>query len=96
MKPDKPTQDENQGEGDRVSARRYDQNLREFIAHGKVEPSARQAEDYVERSPKDAARAERTAKRGPEPTRVSLDELMAKGRTMIDRVRNLATRITRR
>jgi hypothetical protein len=96
MKPEKPTQDENQGEGDRVSARRYNQDLREFIAGGKVEPAAREAEAYVERAPSDAARAERTAKRGPEPTRVSLEELMAKGRTMIDRVRNLANRITRR
>lgn len=95
MKPDKPTQDENQGEGDRTSARRYARHVREFVATGQVEPAARSADDYVERHPEAAARAEREARRGPR-TRVSLDELIAKGRTLVDRVESAARRIADR
>ncbi|MGN6110700.1 MAG: hypothetical protein ACTHU0_36695 [Kofleriaceae bacterium] len=84
--------DPNQGEGDRVSARRYDKNVRDFVAEGKVDEAARQARDYVESSPEDAERAERTAKRGPHGTRVSVDDLVAKSRTMIDRVRPMVER----
>src|SRR5207237_7237359 len=87
MNPEKPTErDPNQGEGDRVSARRYNEEVREFVAGGKVEPAAREAETYVRFKPEDARRDERKARRGPQ-TRLSLDELMAKGRTVIDRVR---------
>lgn len=42
---------------------------------------------YVERQPEDAMHAERTHRRGPRPTRVSLDELIDMGRTVVDRVR---------
>ncbi|HEY6172894.1 MAG TPA: hypothetical protein VIX73_00570 [Kofleriaceae bacterium] len=55
MKPDKPTHDENHGEGDR-----------------------------------------RSAHRGPQPTKVTLDELMAKGRTVADRVESMVRRIADR
>ncbi|HEX3762727.1 MAG TPA: hypothetical protein VHW23_28725 [Kofleriaceae bacterium] len=96
MKPDKPTQDTNQGEGDRVSARRYQRRVREFVAGGQVEPAARDAEAYVERAPRDAERAEATARRGPRSTRISLDELVAKGRTVIDRMEALVRRIAGR
>jgi len=92
MKPDKPTQDGNQGEGDRISARRYGRHVREFVAGGKVEPSARDAEAYVERLPDDAQRAERKARRGPHPARVSLDELVARGHTALDRMQALLHR----
>jgi len=92
MKPDKPTQDGNQGEGDRISARRYNRHVREFVAGGKVEPFAREAETYVERLPGDAERAERKASRGPHPTRVSIDELVAKGHTVLDRLQALLHR----
>jgi hypothetical protein len=88
MKPENPT---NQGEGDRVSARRYDEHVREFVAGGQVEPTARAAEQYVERTPDDAARAERKARRGPS-TRVSLDELVAMGRTVVERIRPIVDR----
>jgi hypothetical protein len=92
MKPDKPTPvDPNQGEGDRVAARHYNQQLRDFVTSGKVEPAAQNAEAYVAHNPADAARAERRARRGPH-TRITLDELIAKGRTVIDRVRPLAER----
>jgi len=59
------TKDPNQGEGDRIAARRYNRDLREFISEGRVEPAARQAELYVEAHPDEATRAERKAKHGP-------------------------------
>ena len=59
------TKEPNQGEGDRVSARRYNRDLRDFISEGRVEPVAREAERFVEAHPADAARAERKAKHGP-------------------------------
>ena len=59
------TKDPNQGEGDRTSARRYNRDLRDFIAKGRVDPAARQAEQYVEAHPDEAMRAERKAKHGP-------------------------------
>ena len=96
MKPDKPTQDRNQGEGDRTAARRYDHHVRDIVAGGKVDPAARDAEDYVERRPEDAARAERKARRGPQSTRVTLEELVAKGHTVVDRLESLARRVTAR
>jgi hypothetical protein len=96
MKNHNPT-GENQGEGDRVSARHYNREVREFVEEGKVEEAAREARDYVEREPDEAARAERRAKRGPRGgTRVSVDELVAKGRTVVDRVRPLVQRATSR
>lgn len=95
MKPDKPIRDENQGEGDRRSARTYSRHVREFVASGQVEPAARNADAYVEHHLEDAARAERRARRGPH-TRVSLDELIAKGRTLIDRIESAVRRIIRR
>ena len=93
MNPEKPTpHDPNQGEGDRGSARRYNQEVREFVAGGKVEPAGNEAETYVTQQPEDAARAERRAKRGPRSTRTSLDELVAQGRTVVDRVRPIVDR----
>jgi hypothetical protein len=56
---------ENQGEGDKISARRYNNDLREFISEGKVENAAREARRFVDTHPDDAARDERKAKHGP-------------------------------
>jgi hypothetical protein len=56
---------QNQGEGDRASARKYEKDLRSFVQTGKVDDAARRAEDYVNAHPDEAARAERDAKRGP-------------------------------
>jgi hypothetical protein len=103
MKPEQPTapgktdgRDPNQGDGDRVSARHYNEQLREFIAQHRVGSPAREAERYVARQPDDAARAERRARGGPRPTRVSLDELVAMGRTVADRVRPYVERVVGR
>ena len=82
----------NQGEGDKASARRYNNHAAEFVAEGKVDKAAREARDFVEAEPADAAAAERAAKRGPGGTRVSLDDLVAKGRTVVDRVRPMIER----
>ena len=82
------THNPNQGEGDRVSARRYNRDVREFVAEGKVDQAAEDARRFLEREPEAAANAEAKAKRGPKKhgTRVSVDELVAKGRTVIERV----------
>ena len=89
MKPHNPGRNDkvpNQGEGDRISARHYNREVREFVADGKVDEAAREAKQFVEREPEEAERAERQAKRGPN-TRVSVDDLVAKARSVVDRVK---------
>ena len=93
MKPDK---DPNEGEGNKTAARHYNRDLREFIADGKVDDAAREAARYVEADPADAKRAEERARKGPSSTKVSVDELVAKGRTVIDRVRPIVERVVDR
>ena len=93
MKTDK---DPNQGEGDKVSARHYNSEVREFIADGKVDEAAREAAHYIEAEPRDAERAEKKARKGPAASKVSVDELVAKGRTVIDRVRPIVDRVVDR
>ena len=93
MKTDK---DPNQGEGDKVSAQHYNREVREFIADGKVDEAAREAAHYVESDPRDANRAEKKARKGPPSSRVSVDELVAKGRSMIERVRPLVDKVVER
>ena len=86
-----------QGEGDRISARHYNRDLREFIAEGKVDDAAYDARLYVERDPEDAERAEEEARRGPpRGRRASVDELVAKGRSVVDRVRPYVERASQR
>jgi len=84
--------DRNQGEGDRISARRYDRNVREFIDEGKVDDAATEARQFVEREPDEASAAEQKAKRGPAGRGVSVDELVAKGHSLIERVRPMVDR----
>lgn len=81
MKPNEP----NQGEGDREADEKYRSDVREFISKGKVAGAAKDARDFVERDPEAARRAERAGKRGP---RTTVDELVAKGRTVVDRVKS--------
>lgn len=57
--------DRNQGEGDRISARKYNRDVRDFINEGKVDDAAKQARQFVDAQPDAAARAERQAKAGP-------------------------------
>ncbi len=93
MKTDK---DPNQGEGDKVSAQHYNREVREFIADGKVDEAAREAAHYIETEPRDAERAERKARKSPASSKVSIDELVAKGRTVIERVRPIVDRVVAR
>jgi hypothetical protein len=83
--------DPNQGEGDRVSARRYGDNVREFVGEGKVGDAAGEAKRFVESEPTEAKAAEAAAKRGP-GRGVSVDELVAKGHSLIERVRPAVAR----
>ena len=92
MKPENPSPDPNQGEGDKLSARHYNRQVRDFVAAGKVDPAARQAERFVEDHPDEAQRAEQAAQRGPQGSKVSIDELVAKGRTVIGRMRPMIDR----
>jgi len=93
MKPEKPTQhDANQGEGDRSAARHYGEQLREFVGAGKVVPAARAAEAYVEQHPVEAARAERTARRGPSTAQASLGDLITAGIAVVERARPIVER----
>ena len=91
MKPNAPT-DKNQGEGDKVSAREYNQAAREFVADGKVEDAARDAATFVEAEPEEAKRAEAAGRRGPKGTKVSVDDIVDMGRTVIERVRPYVAR----
>jgi len=94
MKPHDP--DQNQGEGDRRSARLYNRDVRRYVVEGKVEEAAREAKKYVERDPAAAACDEQKARRGPHTshgTRATVDELIAKSRTLVDRFRPLVRRI---
>jgi hypothetical protein len=77
--------DPNQGEGDRASARRYDEHVRDFVQDGKVGGAANEARTYVDRDPEGAAKAEADAKRGPHTS--SVDQLVAKGRSFVERLR---------
>jgi hypothetical protein len=97
MKPQ--NHDQNQGEGDRISSRRYNRDVRRFVADGKVEDAAQDAKQYVERHPSKAARDEAKAKKGPRGARgasATVDELIAKGRTIVDRIKPVVQRVTRR
>jgi hypothetical protein len=96
MKPHNP--DQNQGEGDRRSARLYNRDVRHYVADGKVDDAAHEAKEYVERDPAGARRAEAKARRGPHAahgTRASVDELIAKSRTIVDRIRPLVDRMAK-
>lgn len=92
----KTEKDPNQGEGDKVSARHYNREVREFIADGKVDEAAREAAHYVESDPRDADRAEKQARKGPTASKVSVEVLVAKGRTVIDRVRPMVDKVVER
>ena len=74
-------QDKDPDQGDRASARRYDRYIREYIADGRVRDAAR------DRDPDDARKSERAASRGPGKRSVSVDELVAKGHSIVDRVK---------
>ena len=87
--------DPNQGEGDRASARRYDRHVRDYVAQGKVPEAAGKAKDYVEHHADEAARAERQARHGGSRS-ATVDELVAKGQSVLARVRQAASNLRAR
>ncbi|CAN5815288.1 hypothetical protein BH11MYX2_BH11MYX2_11040 [soil metagenome] len=95
MKPTKPTS-RNQGEGDRVAARHYNEQASEFVAQGRVDEAAKEAEAFVEADPQAAKSAEQKAKRGPHATKVSVDDLVNMGRSVVDRVKPYVDRAVSR
>ena len=98
MKPEDPVhRDDNQGEGDRRSARHYNEQLKQFVDRGKVGPAAHEAKAYVERIPEEAARAERQAQRGPGASRGPsvaglVEQLVGKARSCAGRARPFVAR----
>lgn len=88
--------DPNQGEGDRESDRRYREHLDDFISRGKVRRAAQGAERYVEKDPEGAARAERTARRGPHGYFHIVEDILARGKSIYDRVKARVTAATRK
>src|SRR5215475_2091581 len=90
MKRTDEQRDPNQGEGDRASARVYNDNVREFISRGKVDRAASEARDYIEHEPEEGGRAESEGRGRSRLNRGSVrhvDDLVAMGRTVMDRVR---------
>lgn len=55
-----PSSDENQGEGDRESAKRYNEATRKFVESGKVDEAARKA------AGQDPAEAKKSERKGRE------------------------------
>lgn len=79
MKPN----DTNQGEGNREADRQYRNDVREFISKGKVGGAAKDAKDFVDAHPAEAKAAEEKAKHAS-----AVDDLIAKGRGYVERVKS--------
>jgi len=77
----------NQGEGDKVSARKYNDKAMAFVGENRVEQAAEQAKDFVEANPAQAKADEETAKAGPSPIRHRIDELVMEGKAMLARAK---------
>ena len=85
-----------QGEGDRISARHSNRDVREFIAEGEVEEAAQDAKLYVERDPKDAARAEAEAKRGPHGMHRFMENLKGETKALYEHYRQKSAELFQR
>ena len=66
--------------------------VREYVREGRVPDAANDARFFVEREPDNAAKAEREAMRGHSERWVTVDELVAKGHSVIERVRPMVER----
>ena len=96
MRPRDTSNDPLQGEGDRISARHYNRDLREFIAEGNVDEAAQDAAAYVERGPEDAERAEQAARRGPRNMRGIVHNLMSEGKSLFEHYRQKSVELVRK
>jgi hypothetical protein len=74
---------ENQGEGDRVSARRYNDHAREFVVYGDVDRAARDARDALDSE--EAARLRAAEQVGRAPAQTSP---MERARAIANRARH--------
>ncbi|MGE0872301.1 MAG: hypothetical protein AB7P03_27325 [Kofleriaceae bacterium] len=83
-----PAEPGNQGEGDRVAARRYDDQLRQFVAEGRVERAARDAAKAVDGPEAPGLRA--AEQRGKAPARTGLVE---RARGVVNVLINVGRRI---
>jgi hypothetical protein len=77
---DDPRKDKNQGEGDRESARRYNDHAREFVVYGDTRRAARDARDAVDGP--EAPELEAAERRGKAPAHM----------TRLEQLRGLAQR----
>ncbi len=77
----------NQGEGDKASARKYNANVRQFVAAHKVDDAARTAKEFLEANPAEAAADEAKATAGPHPIAGRIEELITEGKAMVGRAR---------
>jgi hypothetical protein len=92
MKPHNPTNGHD-GDYGRQGARRYNRHARDFMENeGRVEEAARDAKSWVDREPDAAEAAEMRGKQGPHPVRVSVEELVAKSRSLVDRIKPVVQR----
>ena len=82
--------DPNQGEGDWASARRYDRHVRDYVAQG-----GSRGRWYFEHHADEAAGAERQARHGGSRL-ATVDELVAKGQSVLARVRGAASNLRAR
>lgn len=88
MKPDKPTQrDARHGEGERGSVHHDYEQLREFVAGGQLKSAAHEAEAHVGHQREEVARAARGSQ-----TQISIDEMVAKNRSIVEGVRSIVHR----
>jgi len=99
MSDDRRNNGVNQGEGDRESARRYNDHVREFVVYGDVDRAAHDAERAIEGP--EAAELRAAEKRGKAPARMTRKEqVMAAARRLFaigrDMLGDLAERILAR
>ena len=87
---DRNDDDQNKGEGDRESARRYNAHVREFVAYGDVEHAAEDAREAVEGREGPSLRA--AEKEGKRPLRTTMRERLE---ALVSRARVALTRIRR-
>ncbi len=74
-----PTQDKNQGEGDREAARRYNEDQREFVQSGKVGAAAEQAKGQDPAEAKAAEEAGKARAKGFDPEELRDSKQPGKG-----------------
>lgn len=86
----------NQGEGDKASARKYNEKAMQFAGSNKVEQAAKEAKDFVDANPAEARADEEIAKAGPSPIRTRINELVTEGKAMLAKAKAKFQEMTNR